>query len=208
MKSRLLFVIAFTFGALTLVALLLGIGPLSNLITNWASFLAAIALLLGVLNLLAVHLERSLSRRNVYSGILVLSMLVVFLLAVTDSKAVGLTQNGVASAFNWVQAPLEAALASMLAFFLLVAGYRLLQRRRTIWSLLFLFTAAFMLLSNALIIAGFVPAQVVELIDQVRGVINEIVVTAGMRGILIGVALGTIMISIRILLGLERPYGQ
>jgi hypothetical protein len=203
-----MFAIAFVVGLLTLVTLLLGISPLSNVITNWASFLATIALLLGVLNLLAVHLERTLSQFNIYSGILVLSMLAVFGLAVTDSELVGWTEDGLATTFNWIQAPLEAALASLLAFFLLIAGFRLLQRRRSVWSILFLATALFMLLSNALINAGIVPEQVSELLAQVRTAIDGIVVTAGMRGILIGVAIGTIMISIRLLLGLERPYGS
>jgi hypothetical protein len=207
-KRHLLFAVACVSGLLTLIALLLGITSVSELLTNWASFLATIALLLGVLNLFAVHLERLLSQRSGYSGVLIAGMLVVFGLAITDSDAVGLTENGLSSVFEWVQSPLEAALASLLAFFLLIAGYRLLQRRRNVWSILFAATALFMLLGNALIVSGLVPAELGELIDEARTVVNEIVVTAGMRGILIGVALGTIMISLRLLIGLERPYGQ
>lgn len=207
-RRHLLFAVAFIFGLLTLVTLLLGITPLSDVITNWASFLATIALLLGVLNLIAVHLERLLSQRNMYSGILVFSMLAVFALALTDSEAVGWTEDGLATAFTWIQAPLESALASMMAFFLLIAGYRLMQRRRNVWSILFLVTALFMLLSNVLMMTGLVPDRWMELLDQTRAAVNDIVVTAGMRGILIGVAIGTIMISLRLLFGLDRPYGQ
>jgi hypothetical protein len=42
----------------------------------------------------------------------------------------------------------------------------------------------------------------------VRQVIDSLFVTAGMRGLLIGVAIGTIMLSLRVLVGLERPYNK
>ena len=63
-----------------------------------------------------------------------------------------------------------------------------------------------MLVSSALISSALLPTEVTSLIDQVRNVTNQILVTAGMRGILIGVALGTIAISVRLLIGLDRPY--
>jgi uncharacterized membrane-anchored protein YitT (DUF2179 family) len=135
-------------------------------------------------------------------------MLAVFGLAVTDSEPVGLTNGGVTAVFNWVQAPLEAALASLLAFFLLFAGFRLVQRRRNLWSLLFLLTTLFMLVSSALASSALLPSEVVQPLQRVRETIDGIVVTAGMRGILIGVALGTIMITLRLLTGLDRPYSS
>jgi hypothetical protein len=46
------------------------------------------------------------------------------------------------------------------------------------------------------------------LLTPVRNLINAIFVTAGMRGILIGVALATITLSLRLLAGLERPYNK
>jgi hypothetical protein len=41
-----------------------------------------------------------------------------------------------------------------------------------------------------------------------RNLINDLLVTAGLRGLLIGVALGTITLSLRILVGSERPYSE
>ncbi len=208
LKKYLPLSIAIVVGLLTLIGLLFSIQSITNLIFNWAGFLAAVALILGVLNLLSVHLNRLFSGRNFYSGILVLSMLSVFALAITDSDRMKLTENGVANAFNWVQAPLEAALASLLAFFLLFAGFRLLQRERSIWSLLFIITSVLMLLSNTMITNALIPSQINSLFEQIRNIINSIIVTAGMRGILIGVALGTILLSLRLLIGLDRPYSE
>lgn len=206
MRRHLPFAVALLFGLLALIGLLLGFAPIRDLVMNWASFLATVALLLGVLNLFAVHLDRLVSGRNFNSGILVISMLVVFLLAITDSAAVNVTERGVQTAFDWFQAPLEAALASLMAFFLLFAGVRLFQRQRNLWSLLFLLTAVLILLSNALGASALIPAGVASLLVEMRSLVDGILVTAGMRGILIGVALGTIAISIRLLIGLDRPY--
>lgn len=190
--------IAISFGLLTLVGLLL-IPALGAIVLGWVTFLAAVALLLGIINLFLVHLNRA-GQRNIYSLALVLSMLAVFALAITDSQ--GLTTGAFAAVFSQIQLPIETALASLLAFFLLFAGMRLLQRQRTVWSSLFLVTAIIFLLSNT-------PFAVLNDITQpLRHFIETVFVTAGVRGILIGVALGTITISLRVLAGLERPYNQ
>ena len=198
--------VAIAFGLLLLLGLLLPVPELASLLLNWAGFLAAAALILGVLNLFAVHLDRLLSGRNLYSGVLILSMVAILGVAITD--ALDLTEGALTTAFNLVQAPLEAALASLMAFFLLLAGFRLFQRRRNVWSLLFLITAIIMLLSDALISSSLLPTEVVSLLEGLRSTISDIFVSAGMRGILIGVALGTVTLGLRLLVGLERPYSQ
>lgn len=197
--------IAVAVGLLTFLGLLLDLPQLSGMLLRWASFLAAIALLLGVLNLLAVHLNRLL-KGNYYSGALALSMITVFTLAITDWA--GVTENGVNTVFSWVQFPLEAALSSLLAFLLLFAGVRLLQKQRNLGGLLFLFAAVLTLLSAALATNRLVPTPVANLFTLIEEAIATIFVTAGMRGILLGVALGTITLSIRLLLGVERPYNK
>ncbi|MCA9872777.1 MAG: hypothetical protein KC441_03965 [Anaerolineales bacterium] len=204
-------IIAVFFGVVTLLSLLFSIPEISSLILEWASFLAAVALLLGVINLFSVHTQRMAGNRpvggqNLYSAVLVISMLVVFGLGLTD--LLGITENGTGQVFNWVQAPLEAALASLLAFFLLFSGIRLLQRQRTVYSILFLVTAVLILLSNALIFSPLLPQSASLILQQLRDFVQNVIVTSGMRGILLGVALGAITLSIRLLLGLERPYNK
>ena len=193
------------FGLLTLVALLFNVGGLSSVILGWVSFLAAIALILGVLNLLLVHLNRVFKEQNLYSGVLVLSILGVFAAAVLD----GLTgSDSVNLLFRWVQAPLEAALASLLAVFLLLAGVQLLKRQRTGWAVLFGLTAVLMLLGQSLLTSRLLPAGLRPPVNQVMEFVQNVVVTAGLRGLLIGVALGTLLLSLRLLMGVERPYNK
>ncbi|MFO7683864.1 MAG: hypothetical protein R6X34_27860 [Chloroflexota bacterium] len=204
-------IIATLFGALTLLSLLFKLPEVSDLILGWAGFLAGIALFLGVFNLLAVHTHRffrhrPFAGRNVYSGVLALSWLVVFTLGMTDLFAY--TDNMMAQAFQWVQAPLEAALASMLAVFLILSGIRMLQRQRTIWSVLFFVTAVTILFANAIILNPFTPPGISQVVLQFRDLVHNFIVTAGIRGILIGVALGIITLAVRVLIGVERPYNK
>lgn len=196
---------AVSFGLLTLVALLFNVGGLSSVILGWVSFLAAIALILGVLNLLLVHLNRLVKEQNLYSGVLVLGILGVFAAAVLDGLS---GSNSVDTIFSWIQAPLEAALASLLAVFLLLAGVQLLKRQRTGWAVLFSLTAVVMLLGQALLTSRLLPTGLRQPVDQVVEFVQTVVVTAGLRGLLIGVALGTLLLSLRLLLGVERPYNK
>lgn len=191
--------LAIAFGLLTLLGLLFS-PTLAATMTSWASFLAAVALLVGVINLLGVHARR-LSTGNVYSGVLIVSMLSVFILALTD--LLGLTQQGVNTVFELVQVPLEAAVASLLVFFLLFAGMRLLRRQQNIWSVLFIVTVILLLLGRTLL-----PGPLAEPFRWINRILSDIVVTAGVRGILIGAAIGMVVVSLRILTSSERPYDK
>ena len=205
LKQSIAVFIAIFFGLVTLIALLFNVSSVSSIILGWASFLAAIALILGVLNLLLVHLTRLFKEQNLYSGVLVVGMILVFGAAVLDGLS---SSTNVDFLFNWVQAPLEAALASLLAIFLLLAGVQLLKRQRTRWAFLFSFTAVVMLLGQALLTSRLLPAALRQPVNQVYEFVQTVVVTAGIRGLLIGVALGTLLLSLRLLMGVERPYNK
>lgn len=194
------------FGWLTLVGLLFKLPAVTNIVLGWGGLLVAFAFLLGVLNLFVVHFSRAAKNKNGYSLVLIISMVAVFVIAGTDAR--GLTENWLEHYFVFVQAPLEAALASLLAFFLLFAGFQLMKRQRTIWSLLFLVTAVFVLIADVLLVTSWLPPRLSESFLQVQEIIRNVIVIAGMRGLLIGVALGTILLAARMLVGLERPYNK
>ncbi len=198
-KQSLPLAMAYIFGVLALVGLLF-VPALAKTLTGWVGFLAAVALLIGILNLLSVHFRRLL-QGNIYSIVLVISLLVMFGLGVADYIEV--TDDAVSTAFINVQAPLEAALASMLAFFLLFSGVRVLQSRRSWWGLLFIGSVIVFLLGRTPL-----PGKIGELFTDFSTVLSDIFITAGMRGILIGVAIGAIAVSIRVLMGIDKPYNK
>ncbi len=198
-RSRLPMALAIAFGGASLLGILL-VPSLGISLTAWASFLAAVALLLGIMNLLSVH-SRRVAEGNLYSGVLVVRMLIVYILAITDW--LDLTEGGVRTVFDAVQVPLEAAMASMLAFFLLFSGFRLLQRQRSWWAFLFIITVILLLLAQATL-----PDLLNNIFSWIGDLLSEIVVNAGMRGLLIGISLGIIVVSMRILIGSERPYDK
>lgn len=190
-------VLAVLIGLFTLGALLFA-PSLAGIVLDWAGFIAAAALLLGIFNLLRVHLKRMASG-DLYSMVLVLSMLVVFGLAFTD--ALGQTEQGVQMAFELVQAPLESALASLLAFFLLFASVRMMRSRRNAGVILFLVSTIFFLLTQ-----GPWAATFWSWLLPVRNWLESVIIVAGMRGLLLGIALGVVTLAIRLLAGIERPY--
>lgn len=188
-------ILAVVVGIVTLV--ILGIAPnQGGLLTGWASFLAAVALILGIINLFSVHFGR-MFRGNFYSFVLLAGLTATLALGFTDRF------GGAVTMFNYVQAPIEAALGALLAFFLFFAALRLLRRSHNVWSFLFLGTVILFLLGTTLL-----PAFLSDIFTTINYLISLIFVSAGVRGILIGVALGTITVTLRLLLGSEQPYNK
>jgi hypothetical protein len=69
-------------------------------------------------------------------------------------------------------------------------------------SFLFLGVALVILLVSAPLPFGRIPGA-----DFAKWLINEFFAVAGARGILIGVALGALATGLRVLFGIDRPYG-
>jgi hypothetical protein len=172
-----------------------------EIFVRWAVILTSITLLVGVANLVTVHWRRMVNAQTggFYSAILLLSLaisLVVFMIY-------GPTGFWSMWIFNSIQVPAESSLMALLAVVLAYAGARLLNRRINLFSLVFLLTALTVLLGMATI--PFVNAP---LLAEVRAWIAQVPAVAGSRGILLGVALGTIATGLRILIGSDRPYGE
>ena len=92
---------------------------------------------------------------------------------------------------------------ALLVVTLTYAGIRLLRRRINLLSVIFLITAFFILVGTApWPFLGDVP-----ILGSLRSWIARFPAGAGARGILLGVALGTLTTGLRILLGSDRPYG-
>jgi hypothetical protein len=107
--------------------------------------------------------------------------------------------------FKAIQLPVETSLMAMLVVTLTYASIRLLRRRNNLISVIFLVTALLILLGTAPVpFIGDVPI----LSDLIRPFIAQVLAVAGARGILIGVALGSLTTGLRVLFGADRLYGS
>jgi hypothetical protein len=196
-------------GLVTLVGLvsLSGTTPatLSILGIRLVAVVAALAVLMGILNLIGVHMGRVVRSDHgwPYSIVALIGMLAVIVLRVLDREDVwsGDLKGEQMSqrVFESVQVSLESALAAMLVFFLVYAAYRLMRRDVTIWRVVFGATVIIVLL-------GWIPLDNTGALADVRNWLVEVPVSAGARGILIGVALGTVTVGVRVLVGQDRSF--
>ena len=213
-KGILSIVIAISVGMLVLAGYLFGykadgslslLGEIQVSLLYLAIILAGSAVLVGIGNLLLVHVNKIRHKQKgaAYSFILIIALLttlVLGLLAPFQSKAA----SAFSDAFNVVQLPVEASLMALLAVTLTYASIRLLRRQLNLFSVIFLITAVLVLLGTApWPLIGEVPF----LNNILRPFIAQIPAAAGARGILLGVALGTLTTGLRILFGADRPYG-
>lgn len=193
--------VAIAIGIIVLASLLIpGLEDLRNRILNWAILLAAVALLLGLINLFQVHFQKM--RRNekpVYSLILLAGVLVTFIITLWEGSQ-GISASWI---FNNIQLPIETSLMAVLAVSLTLAAARILQQRKDFMSIIFLITLFILLISSGPLFGIELP-----LFTQTIGpMVNNFLSVGALRGLLIGVSLGTLATGLRILLGADRPYG-
>lgn len=194
--------VAIAVGLLVLVSLIFpGLEDLRVRILNWAVLLAAVALLLGLANLFSVHFSRVRNRENlIYSGILLLGMLATFGITLWEGS------NGQLASwiFNNIQVPVEASLMAILAISLTLAAARLVQYRSDLMSIVFAVCLFIFLLGSGPLFGLELPIFTRTLGPYLRDFLS----TSAMRGLLIGVGLGTVLTGLRILIGADRPYGN
>jgi hypothetical protein len=172
------------------------IGTLKFVFVKWAIIVAAFAMILGFFNILIVHLNKILRFKQgwFYSIFLVLTMMIVLILGLIEGPQGSLTSR----IFQYVLFPLQATIFSLLAFFVASAAYRAFRLRS--WE------SALLVITGVIVLLGQVPlwGALTTFKEWILGVPNM----AGARGILLGVALGTVATGLRVLLGIDRPYSE
>jgi hypothetical protein len=198
--------------------------------SNWVKILTGFAAILGLYSL--VHLHWTKIRRKGpgwgYSALVYVGLLAMVILGLsgelqsllglifkksftfanfqdyvdpTRPETVQYTYtSGYTWLFNYVYIPSSATMFSLLAFFIASAAYRTFRARS--WQ------AAFLLIAAVVVMFGQVPlsAQIHESIPQAADWVMAYPNMAAKRGILLGVALGTVATALRIIFGIERAY--
>lgn len=199
-------IIALILAVLTGLVILVGYffpiaSSVQGTILNWAIILAGAAALVGVFNLVMVHGSKITQREKgaVYSAILLISLFATFVFGLV----LGPDHPGMRLLVNGIIVPVEATLMAILAITLVYASIRLLRRRPSTMSVVFIGTALLMLTSSATLPFGEVGA----LNNFLRPWFQHVLALGGARGLLLGVALGTLTTGLRVLFGSDRPYG-
>jgi len=200
--------IAISFGLIVLQGYFIDLEVLRGvrtMVLQWAVILAAAALLLGVVNLLAVHLSKIGAQQKgwPYSAVLVGALGVTLLVGLFFGEESPL----VLSFFQYIQQPVESTLAGLLAISLTLGVVRLLSRRRDLRTYVFLVTAFIVLLGTGpWLIAS--NGGLHQLMGEARAWLSQVWAAGAARGLLLGVALGATATGLRILLAADRPYGD
>jgi len=166
---------------------------------SWIKAISPFMVLLGIMSLFMVNSTKI--KRKVPNW----QYSVVTLLALIGTGAIGFiwgTQEG--TPFMWmfknVQMPMGATMFSLLAFYIASAAYKAFRARSV--------EATVLLVAAIIVMLGQVPIgmKISKLIPETATWILNVPNLAAKRGIALGVGLGMVATSLKILLGIERTY--
>lgn len=169
-------------------------------VTVWNQIIAGFAAVLGVASLLSVHYAKIKRKESGwgYSGVLYLSMLATMVIGFWS----GGESEGTAFGwlYNYILVALQGTMFSVLAFFVASAAYRAFRARSL--------EATVLLVAGVFVMFGRVPLgeYLVTGVGSISDWIMSVPNTAARRGIIIGISLGGIATSIKIIVGIERSY--
>jgi len=208
-------------GLILVVALFVPHYPLDKLngdFSEYFNIIAAFAFILGAGNLIKVHSDKIYRKTKgwPYSWVTIIGFFAMLLVGLTKiGNPEGMT-GAVEAKGSWfglgydaMFTPLQSTMFSILAFFVASASYRAFRAKNTEATLL-LGAALVILLGRTFVgywLTAWMPHQlsfltIPELSNWVMATVNQ----AGQRAILIGIGLGVISTSLKIILGIERSY--
>jgi hypothetical protein len=170
---------------------------ITKILLELVTIVIALTVLLGVANLVIVHFRRTFTRQ--VSAVYSLFLLGGFGAAVGTRLLSDQEANEVL--LETVLVSLESALAGLLFFALVYGAYRMMHRRVT-WS------NTVFVVALLIVLVGALPFSDIEALKDFREWLLSVPVSAGARGLLLGIALGTIVTGMRVLIGVDRSYRE
>ncbi|MCK4305614.1 MAG: hypothetical protein KAY24_15360 [Candidatus Eisenbacteria sp.] len=227
-KLRLPLFLTFFVGLVPIVTFFLSerapfIGPaipfVRDKVEQYMVIIAGFALLLGVVNVIQGNVKK-IERRKPgwpFAVSLLAGLLVMGTFGVLSAWRVGPFQgllsapDGSTTPFYWMTQslfnPLQAAMFSLLAFYIASAAFRAFRVRNIDATILIV--AAFVVMLGRTPVGEFVFSWIPggkQWLPSVTEWIMAVPNTAAQRGIIIGAALGAAALSLRVILGIERSY--
>lgn len=170
---------------------------------NWEMLVAAGALFVGAISLVLVHAPRIVKRQTHWQYSLELLVLMALTIIVgLPIREIGLGMDNAIFTFivDNILTPLDSSLYAMLAFFITSAAYRAFKAR-SLEAALLLVAGSILVFRNAPLGTFLIPGAA-DLGDWLFRIPNMAV----QRAVIIGGALGAIVLGVRTLSGYERGY--
>ena len=210
LRRSLPLIIAFIVGMIGILVYYIPYSGAQNIeqdLTMWNRIVAAFALVLGIYSLMRLHWGR-VRRQQAgwgYSFLVFVGFTLMFIFAIYNNGQGPFNSQVLDSGpfdwmFKYVQVPADATMFSILAFFIASAAYRTFRARTP--------EAAILLVSAIIVMIGRVPigASLYQELPAIAQWMMDVPNLAAKRGILLGVSLGMIATSLRIIFGIERSY--
>lgn len=168
-------------------------------ILSWMQIIFACALIVGIGAVIKNHLTR-IKRRPAdrpYSLVLLVSVAVMSI----AGFAGGIDQG---SSFLWIfnhlQAPMQATVFSLLAFYVTSAAFRGFRARST--------ESTILIIAGLIVLIGRVPLGelLTPHLPSTADWIVNVPALAAKRAILIGIGLGMVATALKVIAGIERTY--
>lgn len=170
-----------------------------NWYTDWMKVVSSFALVLAVGSLWLVHWSKVTHKAPNWG------FSIVTLVSIVVTAAIGFIWGIEAGTpFMWVfenlQVPLSSTMFSLLAFYIASAAYKAFRARSL--------EATILLIAGVIVMLGRVSigAAITHWIPDITEWILNVPNLAAKRGINIGVGLGIVATSLKIILGIERSY--
>jgi len=166
---------------------------------KWGLIVVGFAVFIGLISLIKLNLTRV--RRKAtdwkYSVVQLVGIFSIIILGL----GWGIQENSPFQfTFNYLIVPMQATMFSLLAFYIVSASFRTFRARTP--------EATLLLCGAIVVMLGMVPIGR-SIWSEMPGIaqwILDIPNMAAKRGILIGVALGSVSMSLKIILGIERNW--
>jgi len=169
-------------------------------VSEWLRIITGFAIILGIASLSHLHYKK-IQRKEPgwgYSYVVYLSMIITVVVGLwSGGKEEG---SGLGWIYNYTLVPLQGTMFSILAFFVASAAYRAFRAKTR--------EATVLLIAGTIVMFGRVPLGE-YLVSNIGGLAEWILIvpnTAARRAILIGISLGVIATSLKIIFGIERGY--
>jgi len=220
MKRRIPLAIVFIFGVLGAIPFLIPHRIIQNADNEFRSsilrIIVAFSLVLGVGSIIRHHFQKIRRKKEnwQYSYIMLIALLITAIIGLfggIDARGMLPTQFTVPftqyvfrfdiqTLYTNIMVPLAATMFSLLAFFMTSAAYRAF-RARNVEATILLFSAFIVMLAAVPLVSSLFP-KLSAFSEWILTVPN----TAAKRGLLFGIALGSMATSLKIILGIERGW--